>query len=126
MDKPAWLVVIAVQTCPVQPETAPLLVLDAIIVADRIRSAGTFRLPPFVGNPLWPIGAHHPVPAPPPCETERRVVGQQPKGFDRLWRFEQPDRTGRSYSVVPAQAGTQRPGSWCQLPLGPRFRGGDE
>ena len=45
--------------------------------------------------------------------------------LDRFRRVEQPDRAGWPYSVIPAQAGIQRPGSWCQLPLGLRFRGGD-
>jgi hypothetical protein len=30
-----------------------------------------------------------------PGKAERRVVGQQPEGFDRLRRREQPDRSRR-------------------------------
>src|SRR6266436_3435673 len=95
MDKPARLVVAAVETRPEQPETPPLLLLDPVIVADRISGAGAFGPPPFLGNPLRPVGARHPVPAPPPRETERRVVWQQPERFDRLRRLEQPDRPRR-------------------------------
>src|SRR5438874_7655701 len=129
MDKPARLMVVAVQTHPEQPEAPPLLILDPVIVADRISSAGAFRPPPLLGDPLRPIGPHHSVPAPPPGETERRVVGQQPERFDLFRRVEQPDRPWWSYSVILAQAGIQRSGLWCQLPpcsgqgqaLGPRF-----
>src|SRR5882762_10442714 len=92
MDKPAWRVVTAVQTRPKQPEAPSLLVLDPIVIADRINRTGAFRPPPFLGDPLRPIGVHHPMPAPPPDEAERRVVGQQPERFDRLRRLEQPDR----------------------------------
>src|SRR6202521_1242690 len=62
MDKPARLMVAGVKTRPEQPETPPLLVLDPVIVADRIDCAGPFRLPPFIGDPLRPIGAQHPMP----------------------------------------------------------------
>src|SRR5271169_392529 len=95
MDEPARWVVAVGKACPEQPEAPPFLVLDPVIVADRIDSAEPFRLPPFFGEPLRPVGARHPVWAPPPRKTKRRVVGQQPKSVDRLRRLEQPDRTRR-------------------------------
>ncbi len=49
------------KACPEQPEAPPFLVLDPVIVADRIDSAGPFRPPPFFGDPLRPVGARHPV-----------------------------------------------------------------
>src|SRR5437868_15487856 len=101
MDKPARRAIVAVQTCPEQPEAPPILVLDPIIVADRVDIAGRRRLPPFIRNPLRPVGPRHPVPAAPPDEPKRRVIRQQPKRFDRLRRLEQPDRTRRPYSVSP-------------------------
>src|SRR5260370_9759360 len=81
MDKPAWGVGIAVQTRPEQPEAPSLLVLDPIVIADRIDRTGAFRPPPFLGDPLRPIGVHHPIPAPPPDEAERRGVRAQPQPF---------------------------------------------
>ena len=75
MDKPARRAVLAVQPRSEQPEAPPLLVLDPVIVTDCVDLAGAFWLPPFIGDPLRPIGAHYPMPATPPHETERRVVG---------------------------------------------------
>ena len=63
--------------------------------------AGGFRPPPFLGDPLRAVGAHDPMPAPPPGEAERRVVGQQPERLDRLRRLEQPDRPRRFVEVPP-------------------------
>src|SRR6516165_9203678 len=125
MDKPARLVVANVETCSEQPEAPPFLILDPVIVADRIDSAGALRSPPFVGDPLRPIGPRDPMPASPPGETKRRIIGKKPKGFDRLRRLEQPDRPRRPRFVIPAKAGIQGSGPRCWLPLGPRFRGGD-
>src|ERR1700724_2371180 len=123
MDKPAWRVVIAVETRPEQPEASPLLVLDPVIISDRIGSTGAFRLPPFLGDPFRPIGVHHPMPAAPPDEAERRVVGQQPERFDRLRRLEQPDRP-RGFDPPPHPP-PPRPvirGSavWVRVTLSPR------
>ena len=92
MDKPARRVVMAVEACAEQPEAPPFLVLTPVIVADRVDRAGSLRSPPFLGDPLRPIGARDPVPAPPPRKAERRIVGQQPERVDRLRRLEQPDR----------------------------------
>src|SRR5712692_5518985 len=92
MDKPVRLVVAAVETRPEQPETPPLLVLDSVVVADRVDIAVRRRLPPFIRDPLRPVGPRHAMPAPPPGETERWVIGQEPEGFDRFRRLEQPDR----------------------------------
>src|SRR5712691_7096303 len=95
MDKPARRAVAALQTRPEQPEAPSLLVLDPVVIADRIDRTGAFRLPPFLGDPLRPIGACDTMPAPPPGKAERRVVRQQPERFDRLRRLEQPDRPRR-------------------------------
>src|SRR6516225_1257915 len=100
MDKPTRLVIANVETCSEQPEAPPFLVLDPVIVADRVpafvvTSAAALRSPPFVGDPLRPIGPRDPVPASPPGETKRRIVGQQPECFDRLGRLEQSDRPRR-------------------------------
>src|SRR6516225_2559459 len=95
MDKPARLAVAAVQTRAEQPEAPPFLVLDSVIVADRFYGAEALRSPPFVGDPLRPIGPRDPMPASPPRETKRRIVGQKPKSFDRLRRLEQSDRPRR-------------------------------
>jgi hypothetical protein len=95
MDKPARLVVAAMETRPEQPEAPPFRVLDTVIVADHVNVAGAVRLPPFIGNPLRSIGASHAMPAAPPGEAKRRVVRQQPKCLDRLRRLEQPDRPWR-------------------------------
>src|SRR6516162_2323988 len=95
MDKPARLAVAAVQTRAEQPEALPFLVLDSVIIADRVYSAGALRSPPFVGDPLRPIGLRDPMPAPPPSEAKWRIVGQQPERLDRLRRLEQPDRPRR-------------------------------
>src|SRR5271170_2526133 len=92
MDKPARRAVAAVETRPEQPEAPPLLVLDPVIVADRIDGTGAFQPPPFIGDPLRPIGAHDPMPSPPPHEPKRRIVRQQPERLDRLRRVKQPDR----------------------------------
>src|SRR6266478_6580922 len=97
MDKPARLAVATVETRPEQPEAPPLLVLDPVIVADCISGARAFGPPPFLGNPLRPVGPRHPVQTPPPDETERRVVGQQPEPFDRLRGLEQ---TYRSWGLI--------------------------
>src|SRR5271163_4282234 len=95
MDEPARRVVAVGKSRPKQLEAPPFLVLDPVIVADRIDSARSLGPPPFFGDPLRPVGARHPVWAPPPGEAKRRVVGQQPKSVDRLRRLEQPDRTRR-------------------------------
>src|SRR6516165_2340628 len=95
MDKPARLAVAAVQTRAEQPEAPPFLVLDSVIVADRFYSAEALGSPPFVGDPLRPIGPRDPMPASPPRETKRRIIGQKPKSFDRLRRLEQSDRPRR-------------------------------
>ena len=100
MDKPARLVIANVETRSEQPEAPPFLVLDPVIVADRVpaftgTSAGALWSPPFVGDPLRPIGPRDPMPASPPGETKRRIVGQKPKSFDRLRRLEQSDRPRR-------------------------------
>src|SRR5215472_3828459 len=92
MNKPVRLLAMAVESRAEQPETPPLLVLDPVIVADRIGGAGASRLPPFVGDPLRPVGLCHPMPAAPPHEPKRRVIGQQPERVHRLRRVEQPDR----------------------------------
>src|ERR1700756_5449612 len=107
MDEPTQFVVAAMKTCPKQPEAPPCLVFDPVIIADRIDIAGRFRLPPFLGDPLRPVGAHDPMSAPAPRETERRIVGQHPECLDRLRRLEQPDRARRSYSIAPAKPGVQ-------------------
>src|SRR5271154_4938653 len=100
MDEPARRMVAVGKTRPEQPEAPPFFVLDPVIVADRIDSARSFRPPPFFGDPLRPVGARHPVWAPPPRKTKRRVVGQQPKSGDRLRRLEQPDRTRRFGGMI--------------------------
>src|ERR1700737_3082542 len=96
MDKPARRAVVAVQTRPEQPEAPPLLVLDPVIVADRVPAfaktgAGRRRLPPFIRNPLRPVGPRHPIAASPPGEPKRRGVGPQTECLDGLRRLEQPD-----------------------------------
>ena len=106
-----------------QPEAPPLLVLDPVIVADRVGRAGTSRLPPFLGDPLRPVGARHPVRAPPPGEAERRIVGQQPKRLDRLRRLEQPDRPRRPLSSSPRKRGSGFRAT-VPVPLDPRFARG--
>src|SRR5215813_2391554 len=95
MDEPVRFAVAAMKTRPEQPEAPPLLVLDTVIVADRVNVAGAARLPPFIGNPLRSIGTCHAMPAAPPNEVKRRVVRQQPECLDRLRRLEQPDRPWR-------------------------------
>src|SRR6201995_4731530 len=92
MDKPARLFFMAVGSCPGQPEAPPLPLLAPVVVADRIDRAGASRPPPLLGDPLWPIGPRHQMPAPRPREPKRRVVGQQPERLDRFRRFEQADR----------------------------------
>src|SRR6516162_4796887 len=116
MDKPARRAVMAVQTRSEQPEAPPLLVLDPVIVADCISRGGPLRPPPLLGDPLRPVGPRDPIPAPPPREAERRVVGQQPERFDRLRRVEQPDWPWGPHFVIPADP---RDG-----PQGPAVRGG--
>src|SRR5216684_6273302 len=101
MDKPARLVVATVETRSEQPEAPSFLVLDPVVVTDSVDGAGAFRPPPFLGDPLRPIGPRHAMPAPPPGETERRVGGQKPERFDRLRRLEQPDRPRRFVRPVP-------------------------
>src|SRR5262245_61025040 len=95
MDEPVWLAVAAMKTRPEQPEAPPLLVLDTVIIADRVNVAGAVRLPPFIGNPLRSIGTCHAMPATPPDEATRLVVRQQPECLDRLRRLEQADRPWR-------------------------------
>src|SRR5580704_18014605 len=109
MDKPARHVVPAVETSPEQPEAPTLLVFDPVIIADRIDFAGRLRPPPFVRDPLRSIGAHGPMPAPPPREPERRIVGQQPERLDRLRRVEQPDRAGWFAGDPPPHSSPLRP-----------------
>src|SRR5258706_1341992 len=109
MDKPARLVVAAVETRPKQPEAPPLLVLDPIIIADRIDLAGRPRQPPFVGDPLRPIGLRHPMPAAAPHEPKRRIVGQQPECLDRLRWIKQPDRAGWFAGDPPPHPSPLRP-----------------
>src|SRR6516162_3614222 len=109
MDKPARLAVAAVETRPEQPEAPPFLVLDPIIIADRIDLAGRLRPPPFLRDPLRSIGARDSMPAPPPHEPERRIVGQQPERLDRLRRFEQPDRSWRFTGDPPPHPSPLRP-----------------
>ena len=102
---------------PEQPEAPPFLVLDPVIVADRIESGADPS-----GHPCHhssairsgPSAARHPVRAPAPGEAERRVVGQQPESFDRLRRLEQPDRTrrlcrSRSHPTLPRTRGGSPP-----------------
>src|SRR5260370_35120257 len=79
MDKPARLVVAAVETRSEQPEAPSFLVLDPVVVTDSVDGAGAFRPPPFLGDPLRPIGPRHPMPAPPPGEPERRGPRHKPK-----------------------------------------------
>src|SRR5271155_2895679 len=124
MDKPARFVVAAVETCPVQPEAPPLLVLDPIIIADRVPAfagirSGAFRPPPFVGDPLRPIGAHDPMPAAPPHESERRIVRQQPERLDRLRRLEQSYRPA---PTLPLRGSFPPPCPWGRAGVGARCR----
>jgi hypothetical protein len=56
MDKPARRAVTAVKTRPEQPEAPSFLVLDPVIIADRVAGAGTLGLPPFVSDALRPAG----------------------------------------------------------------------
>src|SRR5580704_9564038 len=124
MEKPARLAVAAVKTRPEQPEAPSLLVLDPVIIADRIDLAGRPRPPPFVGDPLRPVGAHDPMAAPPPHEPERRVVGQQPERLDRLRRVEQPDRAGWFAGDPPPHPSPLRPrGRRGSFGPSPPFRG---
>src|SRR5262249_31861491 len=112
MDEPVRFAVAAMKTRPEQPEAPPLLVLDTVIVADRVNVAGAARLPPFIGNPLRSIGTCHAMPAAPPNEVKRRVVRQQPECLDRLRRLEQTgiDRIEplleERYEVTRIAAGT--------------------
>src|SRR2546423_14930265 len=101
MDKPARLVIAAVETRPEQPEAPPLLVLDPVIIADRVNGAGAFRAPPFVGDPLRSVGEHDPMPAAAPHEPERRIVPQQPERHDRFGRVEQSGRPGPCSRKAP-------------------------
>jgi hypothetical protein len=84
--------VAAGETRPEQPEAAAFLILDPVIVAKRADIVSHFRQPPFLGDPFRPVGLRDPMPASPPHETERRIIGEHPKSVDRLWRLEQPDR----------------------------------
>ena len=125
MDKPARLVVAAVETRPEQPEAPPFLVLDPVIVAERFSRAGRFRLPPFIGDPLRPVGPRHPVPALPPGETERRVVGQRA----RTLRPVAAARTAGSAAAAvipssPLSGDLETPSAGATAP-GPSARGGD-
>src|SRR5271165_2656718 len=108
MDKPARRAVPTMETCLEQPKTPPLLVLDPVIVADRIHFAGCLRPPPFVGDPLRSVGAHDPMRAPPPHEPERRIVGQQPERLDRFGRLAQPDRPCRAAPLTPTLSPRKR------------------
>src|SRR5467141_2652571 len=101
MDKPARRAIVAMQARPEQPEAPPFLVLDPVIIAERLSGAEAFRLPPFIGDPLRTVGARHPMPAAAPSKAERRIIGQQPKCFDRLRRLEQSDRPLR-FAPTPA------------------------
>src|SRR5215472_8137795 len=92
MDKPARFAIAAVETRPEQPEAAAFLVLDPVIVAKGADIVSRFRQPPLLGNPFRSVGLRDPMPASPPQETERRIIGEHPKSVDRLWRLEQPDR----------------------------------
>ena len=92
MDKPAQRLVPTMQTRPEQPEAPSFLVLDSVIVADCITGTRPLWPPPFVGDPLRPVGPRDPVPTPAPSEAERRVVGQEPERLDGLRWLEQPDR----------------------------------
>jgi hypothetical protein len=78
MDKPAQRAIPTMKTRPKQPEAPSLFVLDPVIIADRIHATRAFRLPPFLGYPLRSIGTHDPMPAPPPRETKRRIIRQEP------------------------------------------------
>jgi len=84
---PSQLVVAAMETSPEQPEAPPLLISTPVIVADGVSLTGRPRLPPFLGDPLWPIGTCHAMPASPPDEAKWRVVRQEPECFDRLRRL---------------------------------------
>jgi hypothetical protein len=95
MDEPARRIVMAGKTRPEQPEAPPVLVLDPVIIADRIAGGRSPGSPPFFGHPLRPVGARNPMRKATPGKAERRVVGQQPEGFDRFRRREQPDRPRR-------------------------------
>ena len=101
MDKPARRVVAIGQTRPEQPEAPPFLVLDPVIVADRVGRAGACPAATILRRSAPARRpASDPMPAPPPGETKRRVIGQQPERLDRLRRLEQPDRP-RWFSAVP-------------------------
>src|SRR6516165_4083508 len=95
MDKPAQRLVPTMETRPEQPEAPPFLVLDSVIVADCITGTRPLWPPPFVGDPLRPVGPRDPVPTPAPSEAERRIVRQEPERLDRLRWLEEPDRPRR-------------------------------
>jgi hypothetical protein len=84
---PARLVVAAMENQPGTTRSAAPSHLDAVIVADGVSLTGRPRLPPFLGDPLWPIGTCHAMPASPPDEAKWRVVRQEPERFDRLRRL---------------------------------------
>src|SRR5207245_10807262 len=83
-----------------QPEAPTLLVLDPVVVANRVSDSRTALGPPFLGDALGPVGAQHPMPVAAPDEAERRIVGQDPIRLDRLRRPEQPDRA-RGFAKSP-------------------------
>src|SRR5262249_25696143 len=110
MDEPVRFAVAAMKTRPEQPEAPPLLVLDTVIIADRVNVAGAVRLPPFIGNPLRSIGTCHVMPAAPPDEAKRRVVRQQPECLDRLRRLQQADPPWWVFGEPPRGNPNLKPG----------------
>ena len=97
-----------------QPEPAALLVLDREVVAHRghLGSAA----PPFAMDALGAVGAADAVALAAPGEGDRRLIGQQRDGFDRLRRVEQRTERGNMSghdvagpSPIAGTAATERP-----------------
>ena len=81
-----------------QPEAAAVVVLDPVVVAERRHDIGRRPAavgpgpPPFVGQPLRPLGAHDAVGVPAPVEHRRRIVGHEGRDIDRLGPLQQSRR----------------------------------
>src|SRR5690242_7980578 len=73
-----------------EPEAAPLLVLDPVIIARGLALAAA--APPFTGDALGSVGAAHPMCQTAPAEENRRIIRHRRHRLDRLRPRQEPDR----------------------------------
>jgi hypothetical protein len=69
---------------------------DAVVVADRVDVAGAVGLPPFLGNPVRPIGTCHAMPTSSPDEAAAcGNIRRKRKTSNRLRKMRQPPPAAR-------------------------------